>query len=124
MQQLGAVLEALNDELLDPLLDLLFDINLEAGLIPPPPPELQGRELKPEYISIMAAAQKLLSTTGLERVASFVANLGQHDPSALDKLDMDVLIDEYAEALGVPPGVIRRLGWWMDCANSAPSLKT
>jgi hypothetical protein len=55
----------------------------------------------------MAQAQKLLSTTGLERVAAFVANLSQSDPSALDKLDLDKLVDEYADALGVPPGVIR-----------------
>lgn len=110
LQQLGAVLEALNDELLDPLLDLLYEINLEAGFIPPPPEELAGRDIKPEYISIMAAAQKLLSTTGLERVASYVVNLSQHDPSALDKLDLDRLVDEYAEALGVPPGVIRATG--------------
>lgn len=107
LQQLGPVIEALNDELFDPLLDLLFDINLEAGLIPPAPPELEGRELKPEYISIMAAAQKLLATTGLERFAAFVVNLSKSDPSALDKMDLDALIDKYADAVGVDPGVVR-----------------
>lgn len=107
LQQLGAVLEALNDELLDPLLDLLFDINLEAGRIPPAPPELQGRDIRPEYISIMAAAQKLLATTGIERLAAFAGNLSSLDPSVLDKVDLDQLVDEYADALGVPPGTVR-----------------
>lgn len=107
LQQLGAVLEGLNDELLDPLLDLLFDINLAAGRIPPAPPELQGRNLKPEYISIMAAAQKALSTTGIERLANFGGNLSKLDPAALDKLNLDQMLDEYADAVGTPPGCLR-----------------
>jgi Bacteriophage head to tail connecting protein len=98
LQQLGAVL--------DPLLDLLFDIAAQLGMIPPPPDELQGLELKPEYISIMAAAQKLLATTGLERLAAFVIELAQGNPASLDKLDWDQLIDEYADALGVSPSTV------------------
>lgn len=105
--QLGTVLEALADELLDPVIDRFFAILQRAGEIPPPPEELQGAELKVEYISIMAQAQKLLSTTGLERLAAFVGNLAQLSPEALDKLDMDQLVDEYADSLGVPPATVR-----------------
>lgn len=107
LQQLGAVLEALNDELLDPLLDLLYAICLASGQIPPPPPELQGRELKPEYISIMAAAQKVLATTGIERLANFVGNLSKLDPTIMDKIDLDQMADEYADAVGTPPNCVR-----------------
>lgn len=107
LQQLGAVLEALNDELLDPLLDLLFDILLDAGAIPPPPQQLEGTDLRPEYISIMAQAQKLLATTGLERLAAFAGNLSRLDPSVLDKVDLDQLVDEYADSVGVPPSTVR-----------------
>jgi len=107
LQQLGAVLEALNDELLDPLLDLLFDICMAAGLIPEPPEALQGVALKVEYISIMAAAQKLLATTGLERLAAFVLQLAAVKPDALDKVDWEQLVDEYADSLGVPPATVR-----------------
>ena len=107
LQQLGAVLEALNDELLDPLLDLLFDICMAAGLIPEPPEALQGVALKVEYISIMAAAQKLLATTGLERLAAFVLQLAAAKPDALDKVDWEQLVDEYADSLGGPPATVR-----------------
>ena len=105
--QLGTVLEALQDELLDPLIDRLFGIALRRGRIPPPPEELQGRPLKVEYVSIMAQAQKLLSVTGIERIATFAGNLAALKPEVLDKLDLDQLIDELADSLGVPPAIIR-----------------
>lgn len=105
--QLGTVLEALQDELLDPLITRAFAMLLRRGQIPPPPPELQGQELRIEYISIMAQAQKLLGTTGLERVSAFVGNLAQVKPDITDKLDFDQLVDEYADSLGVPPSVVR-----------------
>lgn len=105
--QLGTVLEALQDELLDPLITRIFAVMLRRGKIPPPPEELQGRELKVEYISIMAQAQKLLGTTGLERAAAFVGNLAGVKADVIDKLDFDQLVDEYADSLGVPPSVVR-----------------
>lgn len=105
--QLGTVLEALQDELLDPLIDRLFGIALRRGRIPPPPEELQGQPLKVEYISMMAQAQKLLSVTGIERIATFVGNLAALKADVLDKLDLDQLIDELADSLGVPPAIIR-----------------
>jgi hypothetical protein len=105
--QLGTVLEALNDELLDPIIDRFFAIALRQGRLPPPPEALQGKTTKTEYISIMAQAQKLLQTTGLERIATYVGNLAALKPEVLDKLDMDQLVDELADALGVPPVIIR-----------------
>lgn len=105
--QLGTVLETLQDDLFDPLIDRLFAIALRRGRIPPPPEELQGRDLKVEYISMMAQAQKLLSVTGIERIATFAANLATLAPDILDKLDLDQLVDELADSLGVPPAIIR-----------------
>lgn len=105
--QLGTVLEALQDELLDPLIERVFGILLRRGRIPPPPEELQGRPLDIEYVSIMAQAQKLLSVTGIERIATFTGNLAALKPEVLDKLDLDQLIDELADSLGVPPAIIR-----------------
>lgn len=105
--QLGTVLETLQDDLFDPLIDRLFAIALRRGRIPPPPEELQGLELKVEYISMMAQAQKLLSVTGIERIATFVANLAAIAPDMLDKLDLDQLVDELADSLGVPSAIIR-----------------
>lgn len=106
---LGPVLEQLNQDLLDPLIDITFAIMLKQGLVPEPPEELQGNDLKVEYVSFLAQAQKSLDVGGLERFASTVGQLAQstQDPSVLDKIDADQWVDEYGDRLGVPPSVIR-----------------
>jgi len=118
MLALGPVLERLQNELLGPLIDRTFNIlvrNSQAGwqgltdkmVLPPPPPEMKGMDLKVDYISILAQAQKAVGTVGLERVAGFVGNLAAANPEVLDKFDMDQAVDEYGEMLGVSPRVIR-----------------
>lgn len=104
---LGPVMERLNDELLDPLIDRTFAIMVKKNLLPPPPEHMQGQDLKVEYISIMAQAQKMIGTSGIERVAGFVGNLAAVNPNVLDKIDFDQTIDEYANMLGVPPRMIK-----------------
>lgn len=103
---LGSVLEQLNQDVLDPLIDITFEFMLRQGLIPDPPPELAGSDLKVEYISIMAQAQKLAGLAGIERFSLFAAQIAQLNPSVLDKVDLDQLIDEYGEITGVPPTII------------------
>jgi hypothetical protein len=105
--QLGTVLERLQDELLDPLIERVFGILMRTGQIPKPPKELQGKEMRVEYISIMAQAQKLLGTTAVERLTAFVSQAAAVNPTVLDKLDFDQTIDEYGTMLGVPPVIIR-----------------
>lgn len=105
---LGPVLESLNHEMLDPNIDRAFAIAQRAGILPPPPEELQnGSELKVEYISILAQAQKAVSTASMEATAVFAMNLAAANPDALDKIDMDQMIDEHARAKGAPVKVIR-----------------
>jgi hypothetical protein len=107
MLQLGPVMERLQDELLDPLVDRTFSILLRNGDLPPPPEELEGMELRVEYLSIMAQAQKMLGITGVERLASFVGSLAAVKPEVLDKVDFDQMIDEYGLMVGTPPALVR-----------------
>jgi len=104
---LGPVLERLEDELLDPLIDRTFAIMLRVGIIPKPPPELQGQDLKVEYISILAQAQKLVGTNAIASVAAFVKEFGEVLPEVFDKFDMDEAIEKYAEMYGIPTSIIR-----------------
>lgn len=104
---LGPVLEQLNQDLLDPLIDITFMIMDRQGLLPEPPEELQGQELRVEYISIMAQAQKLAGIASIERFAGFGQGLLQVNPEAADKIDFDQMIDVYADRLSLQPGIIR-----------------
>lgn len=104
---LGPVLERLNDELLDPLIDRTFNIMMKVGMIPKPPPELQGLDLSVEYISVMAQAMKMVGISSIERTMQFAGQIAQANPQVLDKIDFDQALDEYSAMLGVPPSIIR-----------------
>lgn len=107
MLMLGPVLERAHSELLNPLIDRTFTIMLDAGLLPPPPQELFGTDLRVDYISVLAQAQKAVSTTAVERLTGFIGNLAAVDPQVIDKYDADQAVDEYADMLGVPPKIVR-----------------
>jgi hypothetical protein len=104
---LGPVLEQLNQDFLDPLTDIAFDIHVRQGLIPPAPPELQGVNLKVEYISIMAQAQKMLGVSGVERFTGFVGQMASVDPNVLKKIKPEQIVDVYADMMSVPSSIIR-----------------
>lgn len=104
---LGPVLEQLNQDLLDPLIDIVFDIMARKGLIPQAPREIAGQDLKVEYISVMAQAQKLSGLAGVERFVSFAGQVAAASPEVLDKVDMDQLIDVYGEIVSLPNGIVR-----------------
>lgn len=103
---LGPVLERLHNELLDPLIDITFQRMVKADMVPPPPKELEGMELKVEYISILAQAQRAVGIGSLERFTGYVMNLAQIKPDIIDKVDFDQAVEEHGTMLGIPPDVI------------------
>jgi hypothetical protein len=104
--QLGPVLERLHNELLSPLIDITFDRCVEVGILPPAPPELQGMDMEVEFISTMAQAQRMVGTSGMERVLTTAMNLAAAKPEILDKLDFDQVIDDMADIFGVNPKIV------------------
>jgi hypothetical protein len=103
---LGPVLERLHDELLGPMVRLTFDYLLDAGTLPPPPPELQGRELVAEFISTLAQAMRVVSGQSMDRLLGTVGSMAALNPGAVDKIDFDAAIDEYADLYAVNPKIV------------------
>lgn len=106
IQEFGRVLERLNEDALDPLIDLVFGFLVAQGQIPQAPPELQGIELRVEYISVMAQAAKLTGLASVDRFIAFVQGLAEVNASVLDKINFDGAVDRYADILGAPPEIL------------------
>lgn len=103
---LGPVLEQVQGDLLDPLIDRTFAIMARVGILPTPPEEIQGQDLKVEYIGVLAQAQKAVGLSSIERFTGFVSQLSAVKPEALDKFNADGAVDEYGNMLGVPPALV------------------
>jgi hypothetical protein len=103
---LGPILERLDSEFLDPVIDRTFSIMNDLGILPPAPPELQGQELKIEYISLLAQAQKIVGTSAVDQLMTFVGAVAGMKPDVLDKVDLDQAVDVYSDMLGVPPSIV------------------
>lgn len=106
--QLGPVLEGFHRDFLRNLIDRTFNQLNRAGVLPEAPPELSEKTLKVEYISSLASAQRAIATSGIERITSFAGSLVGVPgwESAVDKIDIDQAVDEYATATHVPPRII------------------
>jgi hypothetical protein len=109
---LGPVLERLHNERYDPMIEMTFQRAITAkgpngeGLLPPPPPELEGQALNVEYVSMLAQAQRAVSTNSIDRYVTNLGMIAQFKPGVLDKFDEDEYADMYADLLGVPPDLI------------------
>lgn len=94
------------------VIDRTFYVMQRQGKLPPPPPELDGVDLKVEMVGALAQAFKSIAGNKLERFVGFIGGVAKAQAEAgaqitvLDKVDMDQLVDEMATAIGVPPTVI------------------
>lgn len=107
--RIGPTIENLHTEFLIPLISRVFNILAEKNEIPPLPPEyvavVSGIDVV--FISVLAQAQKLVKARPLSAFLQFVGGVAQFDQNALDKVDTDKIIEEYAEVTGVPQNTIR-----------------
>ncbi|MGD9576519.1 portal protein, partial [Desulfovibrio sp.] len=103
----GPVLERLHDELFIPLMDRTFECMRELDMLPPCPPELAGRRLRVEFVSLLAQAQKLVGINAADQYMALTLKASSAWPEALDTLNVDHLLDNYAESLGLPVSLTR-----------------
>lgn len=107
MVLIGPVLERLHDELFIPLIDRTFNLMAGLNMLPPAPPELSGSGVRVEFVSLLAQAQKIVSTGAVSQFVDFVGRTAQAWPEALDAVDIDKVASRYGEYLGVESSIIR-----------------
>jgi hypothetical protein len=104
---LSPVLDRIEKELLDPVIERTFNIAMRAEIIPPPPQELEGMELKIDYISTLAQAQKVIKTAAIEQFTAFTGGLVAVNQEVLDVIDLDAIVTDYGDKVGISPKYIR-----------------
>lgn len=110
---LGPVLQNHEDGLIKPIIDRTFNIMLRRGMLPEPPPELSGVQLKVELIGALAQAFRSIAAGKIDRFTGYVGAIAKAQAdsgqpvTAFDKWDTDQSVDEYAQAIGVPPTIVR-----------------
>lgn len=106
MLVLGSVVERQQNELLSPLVEKTFEYMLKAGIVPRPPEEMQGKEIKIEFISVLAQAQRASGNNSTDRFVASLGAVAQLKPEVLDKFNSDEWADVYSDSLGLDPRFI------------------
>lgn len=84
-----------------------FWVNGADGPLPLPPDPLVGRDIRVDYVSPLARAQKTADGKAILRTLESLLPLAQADPSVLDMVDADAAARALAEAWGAPAGLLR-----------------
>jgi hypothetical protein len=100
LSQLGPVTDRANVEFLQVAFNRMYGILSRMGLLPQAPEEIQGMEVKVDFVSVLAQAQKLLGLSQTERAVAFVGNIAAVNPEAVDNLDVDAIIADYWDRSG------------------------
>ena len=106
MRILGPVLGRLQSELLSPMITRIFNIMLRQGLFLQAPEILLKQELKIEYVSPMALAQRSQELQSLMRGLELFGSMSQTMP-VMDYIDEDGLVKQIIDILGLPAKVIK-----------------
>ena len=106
LQQLGPVVERLQEEYLTPILERTYNILDRAGVFPPIPPDIAElvaqEDVRITYISPLAQAQKMSGLVNIEQAISFVAQMAQIWPESIKAVDPLGTVARYMDMLGAP----------------------
>lgn len=107
LTQLGPVIERVNSEKLEVAIERTFGTMARKRMLPPAPEKLQGAAVKVDFVSILAQMQRMVGIGQIERTVSFIGNLAAQFPDAADRLNIDEIVDDYADRAGAPPKILR-----------------
>lgn len=103
MDVVAPVVGRMLDEGLSPIHLRTFGILNRKGLFPPPPKEIQGRDLNIVYLSPLAKSQRAKEIQGLTGWLTLMSELAKQFPDAMDILDVDRIGRTSNEMFGSDP---------------------
>ena len=107
-RNMSAVNARMEKEVLSSVVRRVFLLMVDNGDLALPPPDAQGKEIKIEYTSPMALAQKSISANALLQGMSVVAQLAQLDPSVASLIDTEVTArDQLLNTYFIPAKYLR-----------------
>lgn len=111
LQQLGPVVQRLQDEFLNRILERVYNILDRSGIFPPIPDDvmelLSGQEMRIDYVSPLAQAQKISGLVNIEQAVSFTLQIAQVWKDAAKVIDPLATVEKYMELLGAPAAMRR-----------------
>lgn len=107
---IGPALARQETELLGPMIEREVGILGRKGLLPAPPPELDGVPLSVDYTSPMARLRRAADGAGILRTMETATAVADFRPDIWDNLDLDGMVREMADISGVPPRLVRGAG--------------
>jgi hypothetical protein len=103
LRLLGPTLGRLQSEFLGPMIDRIFGVLSRSKRLPPAPESLEGAELKIEYVSPLARAQRQSETQGIMRTLELAVPVAQFDPDTIRAIKGVDMLRYIANLNGVPP---------------------
>ncbi len=104
---IGPVLDRLHNEFFIPLINRTAHLMWRGNMLPPMPKELVGYDVKIEFVSLLAQAQKMVATSAVDKLMHFVSTITPLQSNIADAIDADKAVDEYADYLGIAPSILR-----------------
>ena len=104
---LGPALERIDHEALKPIIERTFAVAARAGIFPPAPAEIAGKNMDIEFVSILQQAQQATAAAGIERLFAIAGNIAAIDPAGIDNIDFDYGLDKMSFLLNNDPKLIR-----------------
>lgn len=107
MRAMSPTVGRLETELLSPVIEDTFAIAQERGLFPEPPQILSEAELKIEYVSPIARAQKSGEAGAFAQAMQLGIQLATVRPDALDSLNFDEAFRRMPDWYGLPQALLQ-----------------
>ena len=105
MALLGPVLQRLNSELLRPLIQMGLYCLERAGMMPPMPEGMEGVTVT--FESILVQALRASGITAEDRYLSTAFSIANFDPTIIDNIDLDKLMQKRGLDSGIDPDILR-----------------